>query len=96
LLQDLRQNSLSIFDIINKIQAIHQRKKQTMNQAHWLTERLTEDKVTQLQKHAENERLVKQANEELPPRQPRHFLAKLRAELVDLSMKPQNDMPKAR
>jgi hypothetical protein len=65
----------------------------TMNQAHWLTERLNEDKATQLMKQAENERLAKEANQELPPRP---FLAKLRADLIDLSSKSQYDKPKAR
>jgi hypothetical protein len=65
-----------------------------MNQAHWLTERLTENKATQLQKHAENERMAQQATQDSP--QPRHFLAKLREELSDLNMKPQNEKPKAR
>ena len=63
-----------------------------MNQAHWLTERLNEDKATQLMKQAQNERLAQQAQEELPSRP---FLAKLR-DLTDLSAKSQNDKPKAR
>jgi hypothetical protein len=62
-----------------------------MNQAHWLTERLSEDKATQLQKHAENERMAQEANQ--PQRK---FLAKLRPDLSDLNMKPQNEKPKAR
>jgi hypothetical protein len=64
-----------------------------MNQSHWLTERLTEDKATQLQKHAENERLAQEVTQELPQRP---FLAKLRAELSDFSMKPQTEKSKAR
>jgi hypothetical protein len=64
----------------------------TMNQAHWLTERLNEDKATQLMKQAQNERLAQQAQEELPSRP---FLAKLR-ELTDLTMRPQNEQPKTR
>ena len=63
-----------------------------MNQAHWLTERLNEDKAAQLMKQAENERLAQQANEELPSRP---FLAKLR-DLTDFNMKPQYEKPKAR
>lgn len=64
-----------------------------MNQAHWLTERLNEDKATQLMKQAENERLAQEASAEQPQR---NFLAKLRAELSDLNQKPQNAKPKAR
>lgn len=64
-----------------------------MNQAHWLTERLNEDKAAQLMKHAENERLAQKAHEEQPQRP---FLAKLRAELSDFTLKSQTDKPKAR
>jgi hypothetical protein len=64
-----------------------------MNQSHWLTERLTENKATQLQKQAENERLAQELTQESPQFP---FLAKLRAELSDFSMKPQTEKSKSR
>jgi hypothetical protein len=64
-----------------------------MNQAHWLIERLVEEKLAQMLKQAENERLAQQAQQESPER---NFLAKQQADLSDLNMKPQNEQPKAR
>jgi hypothetical protein len=67
-----------------------------MNQAHWLTERLYEDKASQLQQEAENERFAQEAQKEAPQNHSRSILAKYRAELSDLSMKAQNESPKKR
>lgn len=67
-----------------------------MNQAHWLTERLNEERAAQFQKQAETERFAQQASEEQPQQPPRRLLAKFRAELSDLSLKAQSEKPKNR
>lgn len=63
-----------------------------MNHANWLSERLYQDRATQLQKQAQNERLAQEAQKEAPQNHSRNILAKFRAELSDLSVNSEDSL----